>query len=463
LLNSIATDASLDLENDPLLMPEDFAGSLSEGMRVGLVGVNFKTAPIAVREKLAKRITIEALEKLREQDATAAENGTEMLLLSTCNRFEVYFSSRNLDSTRRPVVGLFATSDHHDIDSQHHNYQIYQHVDERAIEHICNVASGLDSLVVGEAQILSQVRDAHNLARQRKLSGPIIAKLASKACDTGREVRDSYPAFTNGSQNSVSLSVAKLVSDYFGAGKRPNILLVGSGKMIRLALRSFDRDKLGRIIVAARKKSSEGIESHRFAELFELPRLLVEEHIDAIVTATSSEDYIITDKELEPFAIAKTKDRHLLIVDMSVPRNVDPRVAQIFPNVRLLNLDDLKEKVGTPMAGVEGEKQLAEIQSMIRARSKEFMQWLREREEIAPVLVALRKKSEDIRSEEFQNALDRLPDLTPEQKQVVLRMSERIVRRLLHDPTANLKKLAKDDEDSSKYTELLAELFSLGA
>jgi glutamyl-tRNA reductase len=431
--------------------------------RVGVIGVNFKTAPIEVREKLSKLVTIEALEKLQKENKSSSD--VESLLLSTCNRVEVYFASEDIAATRYLFTNLFLAES---VDQNHKvDYHTYEYADERAIEHIFDVASGLDSLIVGEAQILQQVKQASKIANEKRLSGPILAKLFSKAYTTGKEIREAYPRFTNGFKNSVSLSVVELIADHFRDRQGPNILLVGSGKMIKLAIGSLDNLSPHRVIIASRRNSLESIQADKVIPISDIGKAILEDNIDVIITATTSSEYVITRNELDPFAKQKGSDGQLLILDISVPRNVDPEISKLYRNVKLINLDDLKEIVTNPELEAEKSperrKELISIHRSIEARTSEFMFWLKESSDITPIMAQLRKKADSIRTEELQNAISRLSQLSPEQKLVVQRMSERIIRRFLHEPTTNLKKVARNGESrrSREYVSLLKNLFSL--
>jgi glutamyl-tRNA reductase len=435
--------------------------------RIGVIGVNFKTAPIEVREKLGKLVTLEALERLQKENKSSSE--IEALLLSTCNRVEVYFASEDVAATRNLFTNLFLVESNND-QSQKIDYHTYEYADERAIEHIFDVASGLDSLIVGEAQILQQVKQAARIANEKRLSGPILAKLFSKAYTTGKEIREAYPRFTNGFKNSVSLSVVELIADHFRNRPGPNILLVGSGKMIKLAIGSLDNLSPHRVIVASRRNSPDSIQADKIIPISDIGKTILEDNIDVVITATTTtgaNDYVITENEIQPFAKHSRTSSHLLILDISVPRNVDPQIARLYPNVKLINLDDLKEVVTNPELEAEKSperrKELDSIHRSIEARTNEFMFWLKESSDISPVIAQLRKKADSIRAEELQNAFSRLSELSPEQKLVVQKMSERIIRRFLHEPTTNLKKVARNGESrrSREYASLLKNLFSI--
>lgn len=431
--------------------------------RIGVIGVSFKTANIEVRERLCKVVTIEALEKLQRESRRTSSSESECLILSTCNRIEVYFASENLLEARNIFTSLFldeTTDQNHKTD-----YHTYEFADERAIEHIYKVASGLDSLIVGEAQILQQVKESLAIANEKRLSGPILGKLFSKAYTVGKEIRETFPRFANGFKNSVSLSVVELIADYYREGrKRPTVLLVGSGKMIKLVIGSLEELAPAQVILASRRNSPSSIQADKIISISEIGKAIIEDKVDVIITATTSSDYVITPAEMKTIS---SEDRELLILDISVPRNVDPRITELYHNVKLINLDDLKEIVTNPE--LEAEKspekreELAAINRSIEARAKEFIFWLKETSDITPILVLLRKKADTIRAEELQNAISRMRDLSPEEKLVLHRMSERIIRRLLHEPTLNLRKVARNGESrkSREYAALLKNLFSL--
>ncbi len=439
---------------------EDFAPNLNT--HLGVIGVNFKTAPISAREQLARTISLEKLRQLKNRKVLSSD--VELILLSTCNRIEVYFATENLKQVIDPLRSLFLTVS----SSMPIDFRTYQNYDGQAIEHIFTVAAGLDSLVIGEAQILSQVGEACRKANENGLCGPTLSKLFSKAFSVGREIRESYPKLTSGFRNSVSLSVLNLIQRYFEdwSDIRPNLLLVGSGKMIRLAIDSLNRSQLGKIIVAARRKELKDFKADRVVSITEIGRIIAEENIDVVITATSAENYVLSPSDLNSYS-KQLMERRLLIVDISVPRNVDPRITATSKNIILLNLDDLKEQIlqtrPSPGEAEERAGQLSSIRSSILARTSEFISWMKENSDVSPLMNALRRKAETIRSEEIENAFARLSDLTPDQRKVIMKMSERIIRRFLHEPTIKLKELARniDANEPKEFASALSELFSL--
>ena len=405
--------------------------------QIGVVGINFKTAPIAVREYLAKNITLERIAK--SQDLADYES----VLLSTCNRLEIYYR----EGTGKLAKSIIALFQQIPLKEQ---FRFYQYEGTTAVAHLFDVAVGLDSLVIGEAQILSQVREAARSSG--KLCGPILSKMFMRAYECGKKLREENPEFSNGMKNSVSLHVLDLVTKRFEPlKKKPNLLLVGSGKMVRLAIASIDRSKLGTVDVAARRHILNGLEADSIVPLSGIGETIRRHKIDVVITATTAQEHILRAEDLGDLP------QDLLILDISVPRNVDPRVSKL-PSVTLLNLDDLKETT----LDLQDHSSFPKLRNSISLHVNDYVNWLKEYDEITPLLSALRKKVEAIREEEVQNALSRLPDLTVEQRLVMEKMTERIMRRFLHEPTEKLKQLAReyDGEKARQYTETLRELFS---
>ncbi|MHB8567601.1 MAG: glutamyl-tRNA reductase [Nitrososphaerales archaeon] len=416
-------------------VPINDDSSSLKASQIGVIGVNFKTAPISVRENLARKITLENVTKLKGVE------DVELVLLSTCNRIEIYYYHIS-QKLAKSLENLFQIT-------SKEQFKFYHNKGIPAITHLFEVAAGLDSLVVGETQILLQVKEA--VRSSMDTCGPVLSKMFAKAYEGGRKLREDDPEFAKGMKNSVSLAVLELISKMYSKVKKPNLLLVGSGKMVRLATASIDRSKLGSVIVAARRRVLNGLGADSIIPISDIGRTIVEQRIDVVITATSADEYILTHQDLKELA------GHLLILDISVPRNVDPQVAKL-PGVTLLNLDDLKGSVNE-----EDLQIISGLQALISLKVKDFAGWFREYDEVAPLLAALRKKAEAIRVEEFENALSRMPNLTPMQKAVIDKMTERLVRRFLHEPTTKLKQMTKgyDSATAKQYTEAFRELFSM--
>lgn len=407
----------------------------ANALSLGVVGVSFKTAEIESREELAKRIDLDSISDLIDHEKSLGH--FELVLLSTCNRMEIYYYGKEsplVEALKRFLGDL----------------NVYHFRAEKAVTHLFNVTAGLDSLVVGEAQILSQVNDALKLSANRALSGEVMTRLFSKACETARMVREQNPTFSSGTNYSVSHAALELIKKEYG-DRKPNLLLIGSGKMIRLAVGSIERSSLGAVVLAARKKTIENIKPDSIVGIDEISKTIADKQIDVVITATSANDYVVRMKDV------KDSSKPLLIIDISVPRNVEPQVGKL-PNVTLLNIDDLKDKIGSAMDDDVYQKVRDELSRGVA----DFSSWLADYEEINPLLSSIRKRAETIREEELANTLARLTELTDEERAIIEKMSQRLIRRFLHDPTLRLKNLSRTEgnQKAKMYAEVVSELFS---
>jgi glutamyl-tRNA reductase len=407
---------------------------------LGVLGISFKTAPISTHEQLAKRVTLEAIEDLAANEPGLV--GSEIVLVSTCNRIEIYYYGDEF-LLARSLRKLFAGENSSGSD-------LYHFTSDQATTHLFSVAAGLDSLVIGEVQILSQVNEAMKLSADRGLSAEVMSRLFSKAYKTALKVREQNPMFATCVNGSVSQAVLSLISKRYGS-KKPNLLLIGSGKMIRLAISSIVRSDLGQVVVAARRKSVEGLKADSIVGIADIGNTIVAKRIDVVITATSSQEYILRAEDLE------SVHDPLLILDISMPRNIDPNIGGL-KNVTLLNLDDLKDRIDNPADDILVSK----IKKELSRGVTEFSSWLADYEEIVPLLSSMRKNVEAIRQEEVANTLSRMPNLSDSQRATIEKMSERLINRFLHEPTLRLKHLSRTEGNSNAkiYAAAITELFS---
>ncbi|MCL5067431.1 MAG: hypothetical protein M1368_03645, partial [Thaumarchaeota archaeon] len=354
-------------------------------MEIIAVGVSFKTTPIAVREEIYKKVTFEKLARLKDNNP----NVLEMVLLSTCNRLEIYATCKNAHDAARILFPLLSSG------RSGGKENVFQYIDLEAVRHVFRVAAGMDSLVVGESQVLRQILDAPKKSAGALSSDGVLNRLFSKAHSLGSEIRQSH---AHGLDRSLGLSVAHFVERYFarqksdeGLPSKPNILLVGSGKMIRVAASSFDRSKIGSLVVMARTTTqARSINGDDFVDISELSRVARGGSIDAILVATSADSYLISRKDLAPVG-AESVDaaasagapysKPLLIIDISFPRNVDPDVRGL-ENVTLYDLDDLgcdrefnAEAESYPGAAESGSF----AEALITFKAHEFISWMNQK------------------------------------------------------------------------------------
>jgi glutamyl-tRNA reductase len=393
-------------------------------MSIVLVGLNHKTAPVEVRERLA--FSDESLaESLRA--LVDGETVREGLIVSTCNRVEVLAAAAGqngpdavsrlsdfLSRVRSVPVELFSG-------------HLYTHADEAAVRHIFRVASSLDSMVVGEPQVLGQVRHAYSLAVEAGTAGRVLHKLVHHALRVAKRVRSETGIAA--SAVSVSYTAVELGRKIFGSLKGATVLLVGAGEMAELAAQHLAGAGAARVLVtnrtyetAQRLAVSFGGEALEFSALEEALA-----QADVVICSTAAREYIIT-PEMADRARAARRNRPAFFIDISVPRNVDPAVAKLA-NLFVFDVDDLEAVVASNLREREREAERAEL--IVEAEVTQFQQALRDLD-IGPTVGALKDKLRRIALEEFERQRGRLGDLTPEQEQAVEAMLMSAVNKISH-------------------------------
>jgi len=419
-------------------------------MRVFLLGVSHRTAPVDLRERLdfSSRDLGGAVEAVATRPSAA-----ESVVLSTCNRSEIYVASGDPARAREDLTTFL--SDYHSLPASSFTPHLYSRHDEAAIGHLFRVASGLDSLVVGEPQILGQVKDAFQVAADRRCTGPLLSKLFHWSFVVGKRVR-TETALGEGAV-SISYAAVALARKIFGRLEGRRVLVVGAGETSTLTAQHLRASGVAEITVTSR--------THAHAEVLATAvngRTLAWESIaqglataDIIVTATGSQRPILTRAQFEPVT---GRHRHgpLFIIDMAVPRDVEASVGDI-EEVFLYNVDDLQTIVNENLSRRSSEIELAE--AIVSEELSKFAAWHRSRSAI-PTVVALRERFDRIRRAELQRLDSKLAGLTPEARARVEEVTRLIVEKLLLEPTEQLKGLP-DEETQAAYTEAMNRLFRL--
>ena len=410
------------------------------------MGANHKSAPIRVREKF--HCEPEQINS-RLRTITKNESGIrEAVLLSTCNRIEVYATTDGSEA-RQSLLGMLSEWGKTPTDElAKHVYTLF---DAAAASHLFAVASGLDSLILGEQQIQHQVRDAARIARKVGSCGIILSGLFESADRSATRIRKETGIGLD--RRSVSSTAILLLSTRY-----PNInsvLVVGAGKMMSLAADELNFRKKLEILVANRTPERSEALARRVSGTSwpyeEIPSAL--ERVDAVLTFTSSNEYVITAEEISS-AMLKRGDRILILVDGSVPRNIDPQTAKIS-NVHLYNIDDL-----APFAGVQiPEFSKSKAHLMIDAEVAKFVKRLRSYR-ANDTLRELHRFAEEIRQTELSRALNRMDKISTRQKETIDLLTKRIINKLLYEPTARLKKHAGSSDEES-FDLLIRELFAI--
>jgi glutamyl-tRNA reductase len=414
------------------------------------VGLNHTTAPVEIRERLHLRETdLPAVFERLEHEAGVSER----LVLSTCNRVEVYAVTDDPDQAQAVIPRVLAEGTHTPL--SFFAERLYRHQQEAAVRHAFRVAASLDSLVLGESQILHQVKAAYEAARAQAATGPILNTLMARALGVAKKVRTE----TGIGEAAVSVPSAAvgLARTIFGELTGRTVLIVGAGEMADVAAHHLKGEGVETVLVAHRHfdravelAGQIGGRAVRFDQIRQ--ELL---RADIVLSSTAAPHYILHRVDVEEI-IRLRRNRPLFIIDIAVPRDIDPAVNEI-DNVYLYDIDDLEGVVAANRQARERESAQAEL--LIEREVATFFRWVKSLE-VVPTLVTLRRHLEEIREMELASALSRLPELTPAQQEVVRSLANGIVNKILHHPTTELKRQSVD-RDGLLYVSALRRLFGL--
>jgi glutamyl-tRNA reductase len=382
------------------------------------------------------------------------EHLAEIVLLSTCNRTEVYARTTLFHPAVQDVRDFLAA--HAWVDADDLGEHLYTYHDDAAVAHLFGVAAGVDSMIVGEGEILGQVREAWRAAEREGTAGQLLSRVFRQAVEVGKRSRTE----TDIGRHAVSVSSAAvaLAADRLGSLEKRRVLVLGAGEVgegMAVALAGAGADE----IVVANRTASRARELARRVKgrpisLGEVADELV--RADVLLTSTGASDIVIERSDIET-VMQRRDGRAFLIVDVALPRDVDPGVRQVF-GVMLLDMDDLKA-----FALHSLEQRQLEVGRVRTILAEELERFRAERSarEVAPVVTALRGRAEEIRQAELERFRSRLADLDPATRKAVEALTAGIVNKLLHDPTVRVKDAAGTPR-GELFTDALTELFSLG-
>jgi glutamyl-tRNA reductase len=417
-----------------------------------VVGISWRTAPVAVREKLAFREE-EIVGTL--QAMTGELPVAEALLVSTCNRVEVYGVGTPGADPTGPVRAFLASQ--RGLPPAAVADVLYDHRGSAAIRHVFSVASALDSLVLGEAQILGQLKAAYSVAGEAGTSGPLLGRCLERAFGVAKRVR-TETAIARGAAN-VSTVAVDLAKRVFGDLTGKSVLVVGAGKMSTLAARHLYTSGAHRIVVTNRspaKAETLAAEIDGIAKPWdELERLLVE--ADVVISSTGARAPILT-KALFKRVTKARRWRQLVVIDIAVPRDAEPAIGEL-DGVYVFDIDDLEKVVAANLA--ERAKAAEHAGRIVEHEAGQFEHWLRT-QGVVPTIRALRERFARVADGELQKSLDQLSrrDHTPaQQREVMQRLVQLVVNKLLHQPTAALREAPP--EEAGLRAEILCQLFDL--
>jgi glutamyl-tRNA reductase len=393
-------------------------------MSIVLVGLNHKTAPVEVRERLA--FTDESCaESLRALvDGAVVSEG---LIVSTCNRVEILASANGSGGAEAVSRLSNFLCESRSLPSSAFAQHLYTHAEESAVRHVFRVASSLDSMVVGEPQVLGQVRRAYTLAVEAGTAGRVLHRLVHHAFRVAKRVRTETGIAA--SAVSISYTAVELGRKIFGSLKGSTVLLVGAGEMAELAAQHLSGAGASRVLVANRThESAQRLAMEFGGEAVEFDALgdaLAE--ADIIICSTAASDYVIT-QEMAQAAREARRNRPAFFIDISVPRNVDPAVGRLA-NLFVFDVDDLEAVIASNIREREREAERAEL--IVESEVMQFQQALRNLD-IGPAVGALKEKLRRIAQDEFRRQRSRLGELTPEQEQAIEALLISAVNKISH-------------------------------
>jgi glutamyl-tRNA reductase len=417
-------------------------------MKVLVLGLNHNTADVEIREKVAfngPRLE-EGLRRFKE-----LPDVEEALILSTCNRIELYANVKDIPKASESVKTFL--SEFHTVDRQLLDQSLYIYDGVDAIRHIFNVASSLDSMVIGEPQILGQLKEAFEFALEKKTTGILLNRLMRKAISVAKRIRSE----TRIAENAVSISFAavELAKKIFTDLSEKVFMLLGAGEMAELAVRHLMSNGVEEVIVANRSYERACELAKEFSgKPISLNNFLQEMvHSDIVICSTGAPHYILLKDQMHK-VMKERKQRPVFLIDISVPRNIDPSINDL-ENVYLYNIDDLQGIVDANM--FERQKEAGKAKEIIEDEIEPFLKWQSSLDAV-PTIVALREKAEEIKKEELDKLLNRFPDIEERQRKAIEYMATAIVNKLIHPPTTAMK---EDSEDKDFMIAVIKRLYGI--
>jgi glutamyl-tRNA reductase len=416
-------------------------------MRFQLIGVNHKTAPVEVRERLAipESQLPEACKKLAEHPAIA-----EGMIVSTCNRVEFLANMKNGTGDLREFI-----REYFQLDPSQFESHLYEFREDEAVRHVFRVAASLDSMIVGEPQILGQVKEAYATARAVGAVRAQLDQLLTRAFAVAKRVRTETAV--GSSSVSVASVAVELAKKIFGTLNGKSVYLVGAGKMSELAARHLLAHGASSIFVANRTYDRAIRLAQKFnGQAVEFSRLYDTcERADIVITSTGAPHFVFKPEHGEKF-MARRRNRPMFFIDIAVPRDVDPDLNRI-DGIFVYDIDDLQQAVASHVADRKKEAEKAE--AIINGEVEKFQARLQTLD-VVPTIVSLQDHLETIRQAEIDRVRGRMGEMTPEQELAVEALTRGIINKIMHTPISTLKTAARDQE-STTVVELVRRLFNL--
>lgn len=419
-------------------------------MHIIVVGLNHRTAPVEVRERFmfSEQDLPVALQQLKQTKSIL-----ECVIVATCNRTEIYTVVDRLHICGHYIRSFIENWFH--VPRDQFTQHLYVYEDQQAIEHLFRVTSGLDSMIIGETQILGQIRSAFLLAQEKKTTGTLFNMLFKQAVTMAKRAHSE----TSIGESAVSISYAaiELGKRIFGHFTDKNVLIIGAGKMSELTVKHLNASGANRVYVANRTYQRAEELARKFdgvaCPLERIPDILNE--VDIVISSTGAAEFVLTKEQIERVMIQR-KSRSLFMIDIAVPRNFDPKISEL-PNVFLFDIDDLEGIVESNLE--QRRKEAAKIDEMIQAEMLSFHQWYKTLG-VSPVIRALQDKSAMIHEETMGSLLKKLPDLDEREIKVIRKLTKSIVNQMLHDPILRIKEMAAE-RHGDQAIDLFTQIFAL--
>ena len=413
-------------------------------MNFAVIGINHNLAPINVREKVA----FTDMKKVEAINTLLDKSINEIVILSTCNRSEIYINCEDLE------VGVATVKNFYKEFFELDNIEMYlfSKTDKDAINHLFRVTCGLDSLVLGEDQILGQVKNAHEFSMKLDATSKVLNKLFRDAITTAKEVK----TITKISQQPLSISYIgiKLLKEKIGSLENKNVLIIGLGKMNLLTMKHLEEENVGNIYIANRsiekfKSIEKQYNNIEYVEYKDRYNILRDNKIDIVISATSSPHIVISAENLP------TMEHNIYFMDLALPRDIDPKIKEI-DNTYLYCIDDLKEiQQRNDDIRFKLSKEACDI---INEKIQEFITW-EEMSDIDPTIKCLNKKCAEIKEDTLEYIFRKV-DLNKRDKKIIDKMMASALKRVIREPIINLKQV-KNKGQREEYIKIIEELFEI--
>jgi glutamyl-tRNA reductase len=419
-------------------------------IRIADIGMNHETAPIELRECIAREPEHVALALTSMRELPYIKEG---LFLSTCNRVEALCATEDLGAARKWIVTMLSRIG--GLPEERFSTNLYAFEDMAAVRHIYRVASSLDSMVVGEPQILGQIKDAYFQATREKTSGVILNRLMHRAFHVAKRVRTETGI--SDAAVSVSFAAVELAKKIFRDLSGREVLLIGAGEMAELAARHLVTQGVERVRVANRtfRRAVEVAEAFQGTPVSyeEIEEQLLE--VDIVICSTAARDYVMRFEQVKG-VLRKRRNRPLFFIDIAVPRDVEPKVNKL-DNVYVYDIDDLKGIIDRNKA--KRHQEAVKAERIVEEEVLKFEKWMQTLD-VVPTIISLKDKAEGIRLAELKRSLSSLGGLTATQKRGIENLTASIAEKIINDPILALKRKA-DRTNRDIYLDIARKLFNL--